>query len=109
MFKIVRFPAKLEKFFGTLTGKFLWDHFEYFRTMVLLIGFATGPRNVSSLYRHLDERNQTHRTRFNNFLLKARWDPAEALAAKACELLRALKPRGVTSTGAVPWVYLTTT
>ncbi|MCH7686177.1 MAG: transposase [Planctomycetes bacterium] len=93
MFKIVRFPARLEKFFGTLADKFLWDHFEYFRTMVLLIGFATGPRNVSSLYRHLDERHQTHRTRFNNFLLKGRWDPADALATKAYDLLRLLNPR----------------
>lgn len=93
MFKIVRFPAKLEKFFGTLKHRFLWDHFDYFRTMVLLIAFSTGPRNVSSLYRHLDDRNQTHRTRFNNFLLKGRWDPAEALTAKADELLSLLKPR----------------
>lgn len=93
MFKIVRFPAKLEKFFGTLAGSFFWDHFEYFRTMVLLIAFASGPRNVSSLYRHLDDRNRPHRTRFNNFLLKGRWDPAKALAAKAYELLEYLKPR----------------
>ena len=37
MFKIVRFPKKLESFFDSLKNQFHWNHFEYFRTLVLLI------------------------------------------------------------------------
>ena len=36
MFKIVRFPKKLESFFDSLKNQFHWNHFEYFRTLVLL-------------------------------------------------------------------------
>lgn len=68
MFKIVRFPKKLESFFDSLKTQFHWNHFEYFRTLVLLITISWGRRNISALYRHLDSRNQPHRSRFNNFL-----------------------------------------
>ena len=93
MFKIGRFPSKLEPFFCSLKTCFHWNHFEYFRTLVLLIAFAWGRRNVSALYRHLDSRGQPHRTRFNNFVLVGRWDPEELLRKKAYELLARLKPR----------------
>jgi len=93
MFKIVRFPSKLNSFFRSLTNEFHWDHFEYFRTLVLLIGIGWGRRNVSSLHRHLDARRHPHRSRFNNFLLVGRWDCEEALRKKAMELLARLKPR----------------
>jgi len=97
MFKIVRFPSKLNTFFRSLTNEFHWDHFGYFRTLVLLIGISWARRNISSLYRHLDERNQPHRSRFNNFLLIGRWDCEGALRKKAMELLASLKPcRGET-------------
>jgi len=46
MFKIVRFPSKLNTFFRSLTTKFHWDHFEYFRMLVLLIAFGWGRRNI---------------------------------------------------------------
>jgi hypothetical protein len=93
MFKIGRFPSELEPFFRSLKTCFRWNHFEYFRTFVLLIAFAWGRRNVCALYRHLDSREQPHRTRFNNFFLVGRWDPEELLRNKACELLARLKPR----------------
>jgi SRSO17 transposase len=93
MFKIGRFPSKLEPFFRSLKTCFHWNHFEYFRTFVLLIAFAWGRRNVSALYRHLDSRGKPHRTRFNNFFLVGRWDPEELLRKKAYELLARLKPR----------------
>ncbi len=93
MFKIVRFPKKLEAFFEPLRTKFLWNHFEYFRMLVLLVAIAHGRRNISALYRHLDARGRPHRTRFNNFLLVQRWAPEEALAETANRLLMALKPR----------------
>ncbi|MDH7561740.1 MAG: transposase, partial [bacterium] len=93
MFKIVRFPKKLESFFEPLRDSFLWNHFEYFRILVLLVAFAFGRRNISALYRQLDPRGRTHRTRFNNFVLVQRWKPEEALAATADRLLTALKPR----------------
>jgi len=93
MFKIGRFPSELEPFFCSLKTCFHWNHFEYFRTLVLLIAFAWGRRNVSALYRHLDSRERPHRTRFNNFFLVGQWDPEELLRKKACELLARLKPR----------------
>jgi hypothetical protein len=57
----------------------------------VVIAFAWGRRNVASLYRHLDA--QHHRTRFNNFFLVVRWDPAAALRQKAQEVVMALHPR----------------
>jgi SRSO17 transposase len=93
MFKIVRFPPKLESFFVSLSSGFHWDHFEYFRLLVLLIVFAWGRRNISGLYRHLDDRQRPHRTRFNNFVQLSRWDPEKALQGKALELLAVLKPQ----------------
>jgi len=73
MVKIVRFPQKLEDFFGPLEDSFHWDHFEYFRTLVLLITFAWGRRIISAMYRHLDEKHWHHRSRFNNLLNVFRW------------------------------------
>lgn len=93
MFKIVRFPSKLNTFFRSLTTKFHWDHFEYFRILVLLIAFGWGRRNITALYRYLDTVRFRHRSRFNNFLNKGRWSPEKALAEKAYELLARLKGR----------------
>lgn len=73
MFKIVRFPKNLEDFFGPLEDYFHWDHFEYFRNLVLLITFAWGRRNISAMYRHLDEKHWHHRSRFNNLLNVFHW------------------------------------
>lgn len=93
MFKIVRCPSKLEPFFEDLRSFFLWEHFEYFRTLVLLVAFTWGRRNVSALYRQLDPDGRSHRTRFNNFMLLQRWDPEEVLKAKASQLVAMLEPR----------------
>ena len=93
MFKIVRFPKKLESFFDSLENQFHWNHFQYFRMLVLLIAVSWGRRNISVLYRHLDNRNQPHRSRFNNFLNVGRWEPAIVLQMKASELLGTLNPR----------------
>jgi len=93
MFKIVRFPEKLEGFFRSLEGVFHWDHHQYFRTLTLLIAFGWGRRNIAALYRQLDPRGHRHRTRFNNFLHVARWDPESALQGKAYALLAILGPR----------------
>jgi SRSO17 transposase len=91
MFRIVRVPASLDKFFFTLRPRFHWAHFDYFRLLVLVMAFAWGRRHVTNLYRYLDV--QRHRTRFNNFFLVQRWDPEAALRQKALELLRALHPQ----------------
>ena len=90
MFKIVRFPQKLESFFDSLQNQFHWNHFEYFRMLVLLIAISWGRRNVSALYRHLDSRNQPHRSRFNNFMIVDRWKPSVVLQMKASEMLDSL-------------------
>mgnify|MGYP001573602921 CR=1 FL=1 len=93
MFKIVRFPVKLEPFFHFLKPFFHWDHFSYFQTLVLLFTFAWGRRNTSNLYRYLDAKQYQHRSRFNNFFLTSRWDPAACLRQKAQETLLYLKPQ----------------
>jgi len=92
MFKIVRFPSKLKSFFDPLQNQFHFNHFQYFQMLVLLIAFSWGRRNITSLYRHLDSRNQPHRSRFNNFLSVGRCDYAQVLHLKAYELLNLLRP-----------------
>jgi hypothetical protein len=93
MFKLVRFPSQLEGYFSSLTSRFHWEHHRYFSELVVLVAMAWGRRNISNLYRHLDERGRPHRSRFNNFALVQRWDPEQALEQKAYELLASLKPR----------------
>jgi SRSO17 transposase len=95
MFRLIRVPPALDKFFQPLNGHFHWDHFAYFRLLVLTMAFMWGRRNVTNLYRYLDAEH--HRTRFNNFFLVERWDPEAALRQKAQALLHALRPgRGET-------------
>jgi SRSO17 transposase len=90
MFRIIRVPVILDKFFCPLRSHFRWNHWLYFRLLVLAMAFVWGRRNVTNLYRYLDA--QPHRTRFNNFFLVERWNPEAALRQKAQELLRALRP-----------------
>src|SRR3990170_972258 len=92
MFKIVRFPLKLKSFFTPLENQFHYNHFEHFQILVLLIAFSWGRRNIAALYRHLDSRNQPHRSRFNNFLNVGRCDWPVILQMKARELFAMLKP-----------------
>jgi hypothetical protein len=73
-------PRTLDKFFCPLQCHFHWDHFAYFRLLVLAMAFAWGRHNVTNLHRYLDA--QHHRTRFNNFFLVQRWDPEAALQQK---------------------------
>jgi hypothetical protein len=51
MFRIIRVPPTLDHFFHPLQPHFHWDHFAYFRLLVLVIAFAWGWRTVASLYR----------------------------------------------------------
>jgi SRSO17 transposase len=90
MFRIIRVPPTLDKFFRPLHGHFHWDHFTYFRLLVLAIAVMWGRRNVTNLYRYLEVKH--HRTRFNNFSLVERWDPEAALRQTAQALLRTLRP-----------------
>jgi SRSO17 transposase len=90
MFRIIRVPASLDKFFQPLQGHFHWDHFAYFRLLVLTFAFMWGRRNVANVYRYLEDVH--HRTRFNNFFLVERWDPEAALRQQAQALLRVLHP-----------------
>jgi SRSO17 transposase len=91
MFRILRVPPSLDKFFRPLHGYFHWDHCTYFRVLVVTMAVMWGRRNVANLYRYLDAEH--HRSRFNNFFLVERWDPEAALRQKARELLRALHPQ----------------
>jgi hypothetical protein len=45
MFRIIRVPSALDKFFRPLHGHFHWDHFTYFRLLVLIMAFMWGRRN----------------------------------------------------------------
>jgi DDE superfamily endonuclease len=91
MFRIIRVPSALDKFFKPLKPRFHWDHWRYFQLLVLAMAFMWGRRNVANLCRYLEAPH--HRTRFNNFFLIARWDPEAVLRQKAQELLRALHPQ----------------
>jgi SRSO17 transposase len=91
MFRIIRVPPSLDNFFHPLKGHFHWNHFGYFRLLVLAIACMWGRRNVTSLYRYLD--TAPHRTRFHNFFLVERWDPEAVLRQQAQTLLRSLHPR----------------
>ena len=91
MFRLIRVPRSLDKFFRPLHHYFHWDHCEYFRLLVLVMAFTWGRHHVANLYRYLEA--QHHRTRFNNFFLVQRWDPKAALQEKAQALLRALAPQ----------------
>jgi len=91
MFRIIRVPAVLDKFFCPLRSHFHWNHGMYFRLLVVAMAFRWGRRNVANLYRYLDAAH--HRTRFNNFFLVERWDPEAALRCQAQVLLRSLRPR----------------
>jgi SRSO17 transposase len=91
MCRIIRVPPTLDKFFQPLKGHFHWDHFTYFRLLVLTLACLWGRRNVANLYRYLDAEH--HRTRFNNFFLVERWDPEAALRQQAQALLGSLRPK----------------
>lgn len=91
MFRIIRVPPALDKFFQPLRGHFHWDHFVSFRLLVVTIAFVWGRRNVANLYRYLE--TPYRRTRFNNFFLVERWDHVAALRQQAQQLVRQLQPR----------------
>ena len=93
MFKIVRFPSKLEYFFNSMKTEFRFGHFIYFKFLVLLIALSWERRNIQALYRHLDSKMFPHRTRFNNFLHVGRWNPEKTLRKKALEILHRLSPK----------------
>ena len=93
MFKIGRFPSKLNSFFCSLKSQFRYGHFDYFKILVLIIAMSWERRNIQALYRYLDSTSFPHRTRFNNFLHVGRWNPGKALALKAYEMLKMLSPK----------------
>jgi len=93
MFKIVRFPSKLEHFFNSFKTEFRFGHFEYFKVLVLHIASSWERRNIQALHRYLDADVFPHRTRFNNFLHVGRWNPERALRKKALEILHQLAPK----------------
>ena len=61
--------------------------------LVLLIAVSWEDRNISSLHKFLDKDHFPHRTRYNNFMNIARWEPEKLLARKAYEILESLKLR----------------
>ncbi len=90
MLRIIRTPRTLDQFFCSLPPAFHWDHFAYFRVLVVGMACAWGRRTVSNFYRQLDVK--PHRARVNNFFLVQRWDPAAALRQKAPERRPSLQP-----------------
>jgi hypothetical protein len=90
LFRIIRVPAALDKFFRPLKGRFHWDHVTDFRLLMLALAVMGGRRHVAILARHLEVEHP--RTRVHNFFLVERWDPEAALRQKVQALLRALRP-----------------
>jgi hypothetical protein len=90
MFRIIRVPAILDKFFDPLRSHFHWNQWMYVRLLVVAMACMWGRRHGATLSRYLD--GEHPRTRCNNFFLVARWDPEAALRQKAPEWLRALRP-----------------
>ena len=82
MFRIIRVPAALDDFFQPLEQRFHWNHFIYFRLLVVTIACMWGRRHVANLYAYLEA--PSHRTRVNNFFLVERWDPEAVLRQNAC-------------------------
>jgi hypothetical protein len=91
MFRILRVPPVLAKFFQPLQGHVHWHHFTSFCLVVVTIACLWGRRHATSLYRHLEA--PSPQTRCTNFLLAAPWDPEAALRQQAQERLRALHPQ----------------
>jgi hypothetical protein len=90
LFRLIRVPPARDKFFPPLKGHFHWDHFPYFRLLVLAMAVMWGRRTGANLSRWLDA--ERHRTRFNHVFRVERWDPEAALRQQAQALLRALRP-----------------
>lgn len=90
MFRIVRTPSLVQEFFRSLTSEFHWNQADYFRDEVAAMACAEGRHTVTGLVRHLDATH--HRSRYNNFLHVARWDPETLLQAAALRLLEGVKP-----------------
>ena len=90
MFRLIRVPAVLDKFFGPLRPHVHWNHWRYCRLLVLAMTCMWGRRTVTNLDRDLEVAH--HRTRFNNFFLVERWDPEAALRQQAQAWRRALRP-----------------
>lgn len=61
--------------------------------LVLLIAASWEDRNISSLHKYLDKDRFSHRTRYNNFMNIARWEPEKILAKKAYEIIESLRLR----------------
>jgi SRSO17 transposase len=91
MFRIIRVPPVLDKFFRPLGRHFHWNHFTYFRLLVVAMACMWGRRNVTNMCRYLEL--PSHRTRVNNFFMVERWDPEAVLRQKAQELLQVLHPQ----------------
>jgi hypothetical protein len=49
MFRLIRVPPALDKFVQPLEGHFHWDHFAYFRLLVLTLALMWGRRNVATV------------------------------------------------------------
>ena len=51
MFRIIRVPRALDKFFPPLERHVHWNHFSDFRLLVVAIACVWGRRHVANLYR----------------------------------------------------------
>jgi SRSO17 transposase len=90
MFKVGCAPSSVDDFFRSLASEFHWNHADYFRDAVLAMALSEGRHTVSNLVRHLDAEH--HRSRYNNFLNVARWEPESLLHQAAVGLLQGIDP-----------------
>jgi hypothetical protein len=91
MFRIIGVPPALDKFFQPVERHLPWNHYTYFRLLVVTIAFMWGRRHVAHVDRYLDA--PSHRPRVNNFFWVERWVPEAVLRQQAQEWRRALHPK----------------
>lgn len=74
MFRIVRFPKKLENFFDFFKDLFKHNQHFYFRIFTLLIAFSPCRKTVASLYRQHEPEYEI--SCYNNFLKYGQLGPS---------------------------------
>lgn len=86
MLKIIRTPEKLIGFFGCLQDSLSKPQFKHIRSIILAILVTTYRRNITGLDKVTE--GGPHRTKRNDFVTIAPWEPQEALRNLAAQQLQ---------------------
>jgi len=91
MLKVLRVPGACRRFFAPVKNLFSSRQWPYFQEMVLTMAIAFGRRNILNLKRYLP--GGPHRTNYNRFLIRWKWDPRGVLQRLALWRLRKMRLR----------------